>query len=222
MPRIGRIVLEGLPYHITQRGNGRQQVFFEDRDYALYLDLLRHYSAAKALQILGYCLMPNHVHLVAVPERRDSMARAMGRIHADYARHFNLSRRSCGHVWQARYFSCPLDSEHLWHALAYVERNPFRASMVDSVEQYRWTSAAAHIGSLQPPDFLAMQLWRAYYTPKQWRDVLNSSVHEEAFGRRLHESSLRGRPLGSEEFVQRLEDSTGRLLKLQAPGRRPH
>src|SRR5690348_4676764 len=99
MSRIARIALEGIPYHITRRGNARQQVFFEDRDYQFYLDLLRSRSQAAGLRLLGYCLMPNHVHLIVVPERVDSMAVALGRTHADFARYFNFRARACGHVW---------------------------------------------------------------------------------------------------------------------------
>ena len=104
MSRIARIVLEDIPYHITQRGNARQQVFFDRQDYDFYLDLLRHYAEDAQLRLLGFCLMPNHVHLIAVPDRSTSMASALGRTHADFARHFNFRHRACGHVWQARYF----------------------------------------------------------------------------------------------------------------------
>ncbi len=126
MSRIARIILEGVPYHITQRGNGRQQVFFEDRDYILYLDLLRNNCTEERLSIWAYCLMPNHIHLITMPERAAAMAQAMGRTNADFARYYNLRKRSRGHVWQARYHSTPLDASHLWRAMAYVERNPVR------------------------------------------------------------------------------------------------
>ena len=145
MSRIPRVVLEGIPYHITQRGNGRQQVFFEDRDYLLYLDLLRRHASAAGLSIWAYCLMQNHVHLVATPARARSMAQALGRVHALYAAHFHLRNQSCGHVWQARFFSCPMEAAHLWRAMAYVERNPVRASMVERADAYAWSSAAAHL-----------------------------------------------------------------------------
>jgi putative transposase len=134
MSRIARIVLEDVPYHITQRGNGRQQVFFEDRDYQLYLDLVGRSCQEAGLRIWAYCLMPNHMHLIAVPERETAMAQAMSRSNADYARYYNLRQRTCGHVWQARYFSTPLENAHLWQAMAYVERNPVRARMVARAE----------------------------------------------------------------------------------------
>jgi putative transposase len=219
MPRIARVVVEGLPYHITQRGNARQQVFFDDRDYELYLDLLRDQAPRTGLRILAYCLMPNHVHLIAVPERGNAMAAALGRTHADFARHFNLRKRACGHVWQARYFSCPLDEVHLWQAIAYVERNPARARMVERAECFPWSSAPVRLGIAPDRGLVDMERWRAEYTRDQWREVLGTSVTEEAFGRRLHEASRRGRPLGGEEFVDELEHRTGRRLHPSPPGR---
>jgi putative transposase len=218
MSRIARIVLEGVPYHITQRGYGRQQIFFDERDYVLYLDLLRNYAASAGLQLWAYCLMPNHVHAVALPERPRSMANAMGRTNADYARHFNLARRSCGHVWQSRFFSCPLDPAHLWRAMAYVERNPVRAGIVEVAGQYRWSTAPVHLG-MRNADDLAMKTWRMEYTPDRWNEVLRSSTDEEAFGQRLQEAARRGRPLGPVGFVEELERKTGRSLRPVASGR---
>ena len=213
MSRIARIALTGVPYHITQRGNGRQQVFFHSADYRLYLDLLAHHAQAVDLRLWAYCLMPNHVHLVARPERPESMACALGRTHASYARYFNLQRRSCGHVWQARYFSCPLDGSHLWQAMAYVERNPVRARIVDHADAYHWSSAAAHLARTEP-GVLDLSAWSAQYSSEQWCEVLRSSVEEEAFGRRLQEASRRGRPLGTTAFSDSLEQRAGRKLSL--------
>ena len=219
MPRIARIVLAGIPYHITQRGNGRQQVFFDGTDHRLYLDLLRRNAATAGLTIWAYCLMPNHVHLVAVPARADSLSWPLGRTPADYARHFNLRRRSCGHVWQARFFSCPLDNTHLWCAMAYVERNPVRAGIALEAEQYRWSSARAHISGADPDELLDFSEWRREYDPQRWRDVLRASVGEEAFRRQICEASLRGRPLGDAAFVEELESRAGRRLRPLPVGR---
>ncbi len=219
MPRIARVVLERLPYHITQRGNARQQVFFDPQDYRLYLDLLRDRSDTAGLGILAYCLMPNHVHLIAVPERGDSMAAALGRTHASFARYFNLRQRACGHVWQSRYFSCPLDDAHLWAAMAYVERNPVRAGMVERAELFRWSTAGLRLGTRPRDGWVDLRRWGAQYSPEQWRQALASGVAEEAFGRRLQEASRRGRPLGGVDFVRELEGRAGRLLRPLPPGR---
>ena len=167
----------------------------------------------------AYCLMPNHVHLIAVPQRAEAMASTLGRTHADFARHFNLRSRTCGHVWQARFFSCPLDPAHLWRAAAYVERNPVRARIVKQAWKYEWSSAAAHVGLAANPGFLDFGAWSAEYTEQRWSDVLETGVEEEAFGRRLQEASRRGRPLGSSKFVRELEKCTGRELHHQPVGR---
>jgi putative transposase len=225
MSRIARIVLENIPYHLTQRGNARQQVFCEPQDYRLYLDLLRNYSEDAHLRLWAYCLMPNHVHLIAVPERPEAMASALGRTHADFARHFNLRRRTCGHVWQARFFSCPLESAHLWRAAAYIERNPSRARIVEHPGEYPWSSAPVHLGLTANAGFLDLSAWQADYTPHRWSTALAMGVDEEAFGRRLQEASRRGRPLGSDEFAQDLEKQTSRTLRPRPAGRprkRPH
>ena len=217
MSRIARIVVEGVPYHITQRGNGRQQVFFDAADYQLYLDLLQRNATDAGLVIWGWCLMPNHVHVVAVPHRPHAMASALGRTHADYARHFNLRKRACGHVWQARYYSCPLEAAHLWQALAYVERNPVRAGIVEQAEHYVWSSARARLA--EDSSQLELTSWRTEYTAERWRQVLATSVAEEAFGQRLQEASRRGRPLGGPDFAQQLENVTGRTLRPRRVGR---
>jgi len=219
MSRIARIVLPGIPYHVTQRGNGRQRVFFTGTDYVLYLDLLREHAAEAGLVLWAYCLMPNHVHLVAVPTKAEALAQALGRTHANFARHFNLQRRSCGHVWQARFFSCPLDDVHLWRAMAYVERNPVRAGVVPHAGDYRWSSAAAHLAGDDPGQLLDLGRWQQEYGPRRWRCVLETSVGEETLGERIREASRRGRVLGSDEFVEELESRAGRRLRPRPPGR---
>jgi len=219
MSRIARIVLEGIPYHITQRGNARQQVFFEERDYILYLDLLRIYCEEARLSTWAYCLMPNHVHVIAVPQRGQAMAAAMGRTHADFARYYNLKRRAGGHVWQARYFSTPLDAGHLWRAMAYVERNPVRAGLVKRAEEWRWSSARVRLGLAEGDGLVDLARWRAEYSSARWRTVLETSVEEEAFGERLREASRRGRPLGNDGFTEELERRSGRRLRPFPVGR---
>ena len=110
------------------------------------------------------------------------MAAALGRTHADFARHFNLRNRACGHVWQSRYFSCPLDDAHLWTAMAYVERNPVRARMVEHADRFRWSSAAVRLGLRPNRGLVDLQPWGAQYSRDEWKEVLESSVHEEALG----------------------------------------
>ena|SRR5258708_6624388 len=147
------------------------------------------------------------------------MASALGRTHADFARYFNLKKRSCGHVWQARFFSCPLETTHLWRAMAYVERNPVRAGMVDEAERYQWSSASIRLGLTEMPGFLDLAPWQAEYTRVRWKKMLDDGLEEEAFGERLRQANRTGRPLGGDEFIRGLEGSTGRQLKARPAGR---
>ena len=219
MSRIARIVLDGIPYHLTQRGNGRQQIFFEDRDYALYLNLLKANCQQQQLSIWAYCLMPNHVHLIALPKSKTAMAKAMGRTAADFARYYNLMKLSCGHVWQARYHSAPLDEPHLWRAMAYVERNPVRACLSTCAESYTWSSTRLRQPGCTTSNWIDLTPWREKYDWPRWQEALRIGVDEEAFGQRLQDASRRGRPLGDEQFIENLEKQYGRPLRAHPVGR---
>src|SRR5258708_17467149 len=112
----------------------------------MYLSLLREQVEDAGVRVLAYCLMTNHVHLVVVPERPDSLAVLFRRVHGRYSQYLNTRRRRTGHLWQQRYFSCALSGSHLWTALRYVEQNPCRALMVGAAEQYQWSNARARLG----------------------------------------------------------------------------
>ena len=163
--------------------------------------------------------MSNHVHFVVVPERERSLARVFGLTHSDYARYGNLVRRSCGHFWQARFYSCAMDESHAWKALSYVERNPVRAGLVDRAEDYAWSTAAAHCREDALEGRLDVGEWRQRYTGERWREVLRTGVREEAMGERIREATRRGCPLGSEAFVERIGSALGRDLRPRPPGR---
>ena len=145
MARMARVVAAGVPHHITQRGNNRQDIFLLDDDRRFYLDTLRERSQRYGVTLLGYCLMTNHVHLVAIPERPDSLARALGQSHSRYAQRFNRRYGRSGHLWQNRFYSCPLGRTHLVRALLYGDLNPVRAGLVGRAEEYPWSSARAHL-----------------------------------------------------------------------------
>ena len=146
MPRIARIVAVGLPHHITQRGNYRQEVFLDDSDRRQYLSWIQDYSLKYRLSILAYCLMPNHVHYIAIPQEEDSLAKTFNIAHMRYSQYFNKKIKAGGHLWQGRFYSCILDEPHLLMAAKYIERNPVRARLVKKPWEWRWSSAPAHIG----------------------------------------------------------------------------
>jgi putative transposase len=130
MARRERCVLPGVPVHITQRGVNRCETFSSDRDRSTYLRLIAGNLSDARVHILGWCLMTNHIHLIALPECEDSLAILLRRAHGRYAQYYNAAMGRSGHLWQNRFFACALGDNHLWKALAYVDRNPLRAGMV--------------------------------------------------------------------------------------------
>jgi putative transposase len=151
MPRAPRLVLPGIPHHVTQRGNRRQPTFFSDADYALYLSLLHFCCARAETSVWAWCLMPNHVHLVLVPANEDGLRAALGPAHRRYTWEVNEREGWRGHLWQGRFASFPLDEAHLYACLRYVELNPVRAGLVARPEEWRWSSARGHLGLADDP-----------------------------------------------------------------------
>jgi putative transposase len=146
MPRAARLVLPGHPHHVTQRGNRRQPTFFSDSDYGLYLGLLRYWCRKSGTSVWAWCLMPNHVHLVLVPAEVDGLRATLAPAHRLYTAAVNHREGWRGHLWQGRFASFPMDEAHLHACLRYVELNPVRAGLVERPEQWRWSSACAHLG----------------------------------------------------------------------------
>ena len=208
-------------YGLAGNFNGGRDVFFADRDREVYLDAFFDYASRYGLRVWGYCLMSNHVHFVVIPETERSLARVFGRTHADYARYANLVRRGCGHFWQARFYSCALDEWHSWKALTYVERNPVRAGLVKSPEEYVWSSASAHCREDTLDGRLDLGEWQQRFGGSRWGEVLRIGVTEEAMEERIREATRRGSPLGSEVFVERVGRALGRDLRTRPPGRPP-
>ena len=220
MPRIARVVAEGVPHHITQRGNGRHTVFDDAQDHHVYLKLLREYTRRHGVYIWAWCLMSNHVHLLGVPETNDSLARALRRIHGDYARYRNARAATCGHLWQARYYSCPVDGPAVWRVMAYIERNPVRAGLVNVAEDFQWSSARAHAADRED-GFVEMEMepWRGCYSAIRWRETLRMGVDDEILRERLRSATRTGRPFGSDEFLEQIERNTQRSLRPRQVGR---
>ena len=219
MPGSARVVLAGEPHHVTQRGNNREPVFFREEDRQAYLDRLFAYAEGYRMQVLAYCLMTNRIHVVAVPEHESSLAKVFGRLQADYSRVVNFQQRRCGHVWQERFYSCAMDEWHTLQAIAYVEQNPLRAGLVVEAGVYEWSSARVHLCGQDPQGRLDLRLWRKWYTPERWGEVLATSVREKDWAERFREATRRGLPLGSERFVAAVEQDRKRIMRLRPRGR---
>jgi len=198
-----------MPHHITQRGNRGCEVFRSDRDRDRYLALLGRYGRKYGLALEAYCLMPNHVHLIAVPENAESLGLTLRDAHQAYATQLNQEMGEVGHLWQGRYFSCVLDESHFWAAVRYVERNPVRAGMVRSADEYRWSSAPHHCGLRDGALVAGKILGRE--SVRDWRGFLGGNDCREQV-KELRQSTRTGRPWGSSAFLDRVGAMVGRDL----------
>ena len=107
MPRLSKTVFAGVPHHMTQRGNRRENVFFSEEDRSVYLGWLKTYCDKYKVEVLAYCLMTNHIHLIAVPKSEDGLQKVLKPLHMRYAQRINRNRGWKGHLWQGRFFSSP-------------------------------------------------------------------------------------------------------------------
>jgi len=220
MARLPRVIAVDEPHHVTQRGNGRRFILDGDTDCSVYLDLLEQSLALHSVAMTGYCLMSNHVHLLLGPGRAESLGLALKHARGRYASYWNAIHHSSWHVWQGRYYSCPLDDRHVWEALRYTELNPVRAGLVAESASWMWSSAAAHCAAVPDSGCLVMQLWQSRWDSASWRAFLEvkESASELAA---IRLSTHTGRPLGTAEFVRALERSTQRPLAPQKRGPPP-
>ncbi len=219
MPRLARTVFAKVPHHITQRGNRREDVFHTDEDREFYLTWLVDYCQEYKVDILAYCLMTNHIHLVAVPTTETGLQSVLKPLHMRYAQRFNRQHGFKGHVWQGRYFSAPLDETYLWATLRYVERNPVRAKMVRKAERYRWSSAAAHCHLREDKVLTSSERWWLQFNQiNDWSSWLAESDEAEELSV-IRRNIEKGLPCGSDKFLNKLEKMTGRALKYRPQGR---
>jgi putative transposase len=212
MARFPRVVVTDV------RGNAQQVILATDADRLTYMALLREYAQLYDLSLLGYCLMSNHVHLIAVPHSETALSQSLKHAHGRYAAYWNGRQSSCGHVWQGRFYSCPLDEKHLWEALRYVELNPVRAGMVEKPGLWPWSSAAAHCGFSAPDPILEMECWSKRWTVGGWRCFVAGAESPTELGA-LRRFTHTGRPLGTPEFVAGLEAAMRRPLAPRKRGR---
>ncbi len=216
MARIARVVVPGVPHHVTQRGNRRQRTFFCDADYRAYMRFVSREKRRAGVKIWAYCLMPNHVHFVVVPEHAQSLAMLFKESHRKYTRRVNLQKGWCGHLWQGRYYSFPMDERHAIAAVRYIELNPVGAQLCETPSDWRWSSVHAHI---RGEDDLLVDVAPMRSRVENWREFLKQSSEGVAL-KNLEKHSKTGRPAGDEKFVQEVERITGRVLSKRKPGRK--
>jgi putative transposase len=212
-----------MPHHVTQRGNRRQQTFFCDDDYRHYRSLMRQWCGQCGLAVWAYCLMPNHVHLILVPQSEDGLRRGVGEVHRRYTQAVNARERWTGHLWQGRFGSVVMDQAHLMRAARYIELNPVRAGLVAAPDDWPWSSAAAHVSG--KPDTLAQSAWLTEQIAGwicSWREfLLQPDPNQGDLARELRGHESTGRPLGDKAFIQKLESLLGRPLLPAKRGPKP-
>ena len=167
------------------------------------------------MDIWAYCLMPNHIHLIAVPQTKEGLNLAVGEPHRRYTRRVNFREGWRGHFWQGRFVSFVMEEGHLLACARYIELNPVRAGLVKRPEDWPWSSAESHIN--MKDDGLIKRKPLVEMINKPWNEFLSYDVEEtemEVF--RKHER--RGRPLGGDSFIGSLEEMLGRNLKFKKPG----
>jgi putative transposase len=213
MARLARVVIPGVPHHVTQRGNRRDPTFFEDADYALYRKLLGEAAGKAGAEVWAYCLMPNHVHVILTPSDADGLRRTFADLHRRYTSIINARQGWTGHLWQGRFASVAMDDAYLASAARYVAMNPVRARLVERPEDWRWSSVAAHLAGRDDGVVTVRPLLER---TGDFRAFLGDDEDAAAYAA-LRQSETTGRPLGGAAWIEAVERQTGRSL---APRRR--
>lgn len=217
MARVARVVVPGAPHHVIQRGNRRLPTFFHEDDYVAYLEGMAEWCSKFGVEVLAYCLMTNHVHLVAVPSDEAGLSQAIGEAHRRYTLRINRREKWTGHLWQGRFGSYVMDEKHLVAAVRYVELNPVRAQIVKSAEEYAWSSARAH---LDGKNDLLVKVEPLLALIPDWQSYLNATKDQVDMAETLALHERTGRPLGDAEYVASLEKLLGRTLAPRKRGRK--
>ena len=217
MARLARVVAAGVPHHVTQRGNRRQQVFFSAEDSRAYLSLLADGCREAGVAVWAYCLMPDHVHLILVPGDEGGLRRALGEAHRRYSRRINTRQGWRGYLWQGRFASAPMDEAHLLACARYVELNPVRAGLAERPQQWLWSSARAHLAGQDDGVVAVAPLLNRV---PDWADFLAGGLGAEEHAA-IRSGERTGRPLGSAGFIADLEHRLTRPLAHGKPGPKP-
>jgi len=214
MPKFPRLVVPDYPHHVTQRGARRQQTFFDEADYQAYVELVAGLKVNAGAKIWAYCLMPNHVHMIVVPDEKQSLAKLFGTAHHRYAKRVNALHDWRGHLWQERFFSVVMDEAHTLAAIRYVELNPVRAGLVRRAEDWQWSSVHRHLGNHSDSLVDDSVLCEAI---SDWCGFL-SQPNSTDFEKSLRSQTSCGRPTGDDRFIEVLERKTARRIRRFSPG----
>lgn len=216
MPRTARASAAGVCYHVINRGNGRATVFHDSNDYRAFIALIGEAVERVDVRMLGYCLMPNHIHLVLWPRHDGDLSRFMQWLLTAHVRRYHRVHGSSGHVWQGRFKAFPIQSdEHLLTVLRYVERNPIRAGLARRAVAWPWSSLQ---GRSKPNGTVAFLRDGPLPLPADWIDLVNAPEPPAELVR-VRESVNRGAPFGDDRWAQRTAGRLGLEASLRPRGR---
>lgn len=217
MARQARIVIENTPHHVMQRGINGAPVFFKKEDFQTYLSLIEKSFKNSNIDLLGYCFLPNQIHLIVIPQQAETLSRIVGEVHRLYTKHINEEHERTGPLFQNRFFSYAADEQNSLRAARYVETLPVTAKITDSPEKYLWSSARFRIKMVEHP---ILKPFRSFHSLHNWGDYLDRPMEaDEIKAINLHLQT--GRPRGSDIFLDNIEEKIGRSVRPQKRGRKP-
>ncbi len=196
-------MIPGLPHHVTHRGNNQQPLFADDTHRDQYIAILKERCLRYGLEVCGYCLMTNHVHLAVIPSAQKSLVDAIGYSHRFFAQETNRRHSRSGHLWESRFYSCPLDEAHFIRTLIYIDRNPVRAGIVTLPNEYPWSSADAHMGLPDRAGLVNSESWGRIAATCDWQRLVRQEEDRESLNE-LRACTVSGTPLGDRAFVGRV------------------
>ena len=215
MPRISRGLADDSIYHVINRGNGGQVVFQKDKDYEAFVNLMKEAKIRYAIKIFAYCVMPNHFHIVVMPHQSGDLSKWMQWLMTSHVRRFHKHYGTSGHIWQGRYKSFLIQKDsHLLTVLKYVESNPLRAGLVNSANNWLWSShrESVHKGGHLLIDEVPVEL------PKEWSEFVNESIAEKEL-EKLRQSVSRQSPYGDSLWQVHVSKTFGLESTIRPRGR---
>ena len=216
MPRGARAAVGNQCYHVLNRGNGRRRVFHKDGDYLAFLKAMAHASVEVPMRVVGWCLMPNHFHMVLWPDGDEDLSHWMHWLTNAHVRRYHRHYHSSGHLWQGRFKAFAIaEDDHLLTVLRYAERNPVRAGLVTRAEDWPWSSMRCWLGTAPKPPY-----WHEGPVPRpaQWLAWVNEPGTEAELAA-VRTAVERGRPYGPEEWQKRMAVRLGVESSLRPRGR---
>jgi REP element-mobilizing transposase RayT len=226
MSRPLRIEFPGALYHVTSRGDRREDIFVDDADRACLLIIVAQGLARFDAQMLAYCLMSNHYHFVMLT-RQGNLSALMRHINGVYTQAFNRRHGKVGHLLQGRFKAILVDRDaYLLEVCRYVELNPVRAGMVSVPGEWAWSSYRAHVGQAAQPEWLESDGLQSYLLGRDVVSIADRANAQHLYaelvaagqGLELWSAALnRQIYLGDDEFVVRMLDVAASAAKLSRP-----